>query len=55
VDDPTFEILKKHDVQFINPPKKASKAEDYCFYYSNPFREENESPVGFQDYLDGKY
>ncbi|WP_324727751.1 antiviral reverse transcriptase Drt4 [Pseudomonas chlororaphis] len=54
-DDPTFEILKKHDVQFLNPPKKASKAEDYCFYYSNPFREENESPVGFQDYLDGKY
>ncbi len=55
VDDPTFEILKKHDVQFLNPPKKASKAEDYCFYYSNPFREKNESPVGFQDYLDGKY
>ncbi|WP_230203450.1 antiviral reverse transcriptase Drt4 [Pseudomonas syringae] len=54
-DDPTFEILKKHDVQFINPPKKTSKAEDYCFYYSNPFREKNESPVGFQDYLDGKY
>lgn len=54
-DDPTFEILKKHDVQFLNPPKKDSKAEDYCFYYSNPFREENESPVGFQDYLDGKY
>jgi len=55
VDDPTFEILKKYDVQFVNPPKKASKAEDYCFYHSNPFREENESPVGFQDYLDGKY
>ncbi|NWB53378.1 RNA-directed DNA polymerase [Pseudomonas sp. F8002] len=55
MDDPTFEILKKHDVQFLNPPKKASKAEDYCFYYSNPFREENELPVGFQDYLDGKY
>lgn len=55
VDDPTFEILKKHDVQFLNPPKKASKAEDYCFYYSNPFREKNELPVGFQDYLDGKY
>lgn len=55
VDDPTFEILKKHDVQFLNPPKKDSKAEDYCFNYSNPFREENESPVGFQDYLDGKY
>jgi hypothetical protein len=54
-DDPTFEILKKHDVQFLNPPKKTSKAEDYCFYYSNPFREENESPVGFQDYLGGKY
>jgi hypothetical protein len=54
-DDPTFEILKKHDVQFLNPPKKGSKAEDYCFYYSNPFREENESPVGFKDYLDGKH
>ncbi|WP_297843112.1 antiviral reverse transcriptase Drt4 [Pseudomonas sp.] len=54
-DDPTFEILKKHDVQFLNSPKKDSKAEDYCFYYSNPFREENEFPVGFQDYLDGKY
>jgi len=54
-DDPTFEILKKHDVQFLNPPKNGSKAEDYCFYYSNPFREENESPVGFKDYLDGKH
>ncbi|MGE8450440.1 MAG: antiviral reverse transcriptase Drt4 [Pseudomonadales bacterium] len=55
MNDPTFEILKKHDVQFLNPPKKASKAEDYCFYYSNPFREKHELPVGFQDYLDGKY
>lgn len=54
-DDPIFEILKKHDVQFLNPPKNGSKAEDYCFYYSNPFREENESPVGFKDYLDGKH
>lgn len=55
VDDPTFDILKKHDVHFINPPKKDSRAEDYCFYYSNPFRAENESPVSFQDYLERKY
>jgi hypothetical protein len=54
VDDPTFDILKKYDVQFLCPPAKASKAEDYCFYYSNPFREEGESPVGLQDFLEGK-
>lgn len=53
-DDPTFEILKKHDVQFMNPPEKDSIAEDYCFYYSNPFRDEGEFPVNFQDYLEGK-
>lgn len=52
--DPTFEILKKYDVQFTNLPKKDSKAEDYCFYYSNPFRDEGELPVSLQDYLDGK-
>ncbi|WP_429433060.1 antiviral reverse transcriptase Drt4 [Pseudomonas sp. BS3782 TE3695] len=55
VDDPSFDILKKYDVQFVNPPKKGSKAEDYCFYYSNPFRAEGESPVGFLDYLAGKH
>lgn len=53
-EDPTFEILKKHDVQFVNQPKTSSEAEDYCFYYSNPFREEGEAPVSFQDYLAGK-
>ncbi|MFP3330999.1 antiviral reverse transcriptase Drt4 [Pseudomonas putida] len=52
--DPTFEILKKYDVQFTNLPKKDSKAEDYCFYYSDPFRDEGEFPVNFQDYLEGK-
>ncbi|MFG0820618.1 antiviral reverse transcriptase Drt4 [Pseudomonas sp. GLN_3] len=52
--DPTFEILKKYDVQFTNLPKKDSKAEDYCFYYSNPFRDEGELPVSLQDYLEGK-
>ncbi|MDH4552741.1 RNA-directed DNA polymerase [Pseudomonas sp. BN607] len=53
-DDLTFNILKHHDVQFLNPPEKSSKAEDYCFYYSNPFRDEGELPVSFQDYLKGK-
>ncbi|CAN7317083.1 RNA-directed DNA polymerase [Pseudomonas sp. LjRoot71] len=38
-DEPTFEILKKHDVQFLWRPEKSSKAEDYCWYYSNPFRD----------------
>lgn len=52
-DEPTFEILKKYDVQFLNSPKENSEAEDYCFYYSNPFREAGESPVSFQDYLEG--
>ncbi|MNH42263.1 hypothetical protein D3C79_1039290 [compost metagenome] len=52
--DPTFEILRKYDVQFTNLPKKDSKAEDYCFYYSNPFRDEGELPVSLQDYLEGK-
>ncbi|MGA6099129.1 antiviral reverse transcriptase Drt4 [Stutzerimonas marianensis] len=52
-EEPTFEILKKHDVQFLNPPKRSSKAEDYCFYYSNPFRETGENPVSFQAFLDG--
>lgn len=53
-DDPTFEILKKYDVQFTNLPNKDSKAEDYCFYYSNPFRDKDELPVSLQDYLKGK-
>lgn len=52
-DEPTFDILKKYDVQFLNPPKRGSKAEDYCFYYSNPFRETGESSVSFQAYLEG--
>lgn len=52
-EEPTFEILKKYDVQFLNPPKESSEAEDYCFYYSNPFRETGENPVSFQDYLEG--
>lgn len=52
-DEPTFEILKKHDVQFLNPPKRSSKAEDYCFYYSNPFRDAGENPVSFQAFLEG--
>lgn len=55
MDDPTFDILKKHDVEFLCPPAKTSMAEDYCFYYSNPFRGKDESPVGFQDFLEGKY
>lgn len=38
VGEPTFDILKKHDVQFIWRPEKSSKAEDYCWHYSNPFR-----------------
>ncbi|MDI7500057.1 antiviral reverse transcriptase Drt4 [Cronobacter dublinensis] len=50
----TFEILKKYDVQFLNPPERSSKAEDYCFYYSDPFREPGEFPVSFQAYLNGK-
>lgn len=52
-DDPTFDILKKYDVQFLHPPQKPSKAEDYCFYFSNPFWEKGEAPVGIQDYLAG--
>lgn len=53
-EDPTFDILKRHDVQFLHRPQESSKAEGYCFYLSNPFREEGEIPVGFQDYLAGK-
>lgn len=52
-DEPTFDILKKYDVQFLNPPKSSSKAEDYCFYYSSPFREAGENPVSFQAFLEG--
>lgn len=53
-DDPTFDILKKHDVQFLNPPENDTEAENYCFYFSSPFREKGESPVSFQEYLEGK-
>lgn len=53
-DDPTFDILKKHDVQFLWRPQESSEAENYCSYYSNPFRDSKESPVSFQDYLQGK-
>lgn len=52
-EDPTFEILKKYDVQFLHPPKQHSKAEGYCLYLSNPFRDEGDVAVGFQDYLEG--
>lgn len=51
--EPTFDILKKYDVQFLNPPKRSSKAEEYCFYYSNPFREVGEHPMSFQAYMEG--
>lgn len=53
-DDPTFEILKKYDVQFLWRSEKSSKAEDYCWYYSNPFRDREEKPVSFQDFLEDK-
>jgi len=53
-EEATFETLKKYDVQFLYPPPKPSKAEDYCFYLSNPFRDEQETPVKFLDYLEGK-
>lgn len=53
-DEPAFDILKKHDVQFLWRPQKSSEAEDYCSYYSNPFRDAAENPVSFQDYLEGK-
>ncbi len=52
-DEPTFDILKKHDVQFLWRPERCSRAEDYCWYYSNPFRDEGEVPVSFQDFLNG--
>lgn len=52
-DEPTFDILKKYDVQFLWRPERSSKAEDYCWYYSNPFRDEGEVPVSFQDFLNG--
>ncbi|SFW55281.1 antiviral reverse transcriptase Drt4 [Pseudomonas sp. NFACC04-2] len=52
-DESTFVILKKYDVQFLNSPKKSSKAEDYCSYYSNPFRKTGENPVSFKAYLEG--
>lgn len=55
IDEPTFDILKKHDVQFLWRPEKSSKAEDYCWYYSNPFRDAEENPVSFQDYLEGQH
>ena len=50
-DEPTFEILKKYDVQFVNPPARQSKAEDYCFHVSHPFIKK-EDRLSFQDYLE---
>ncbi|SPY51676.1 Uncharacterised protein [Pseudomonas aeruginosa] len=50
-DEPTFEILKKYDVQFVNPPARQSKAEDYCFHFSHPFIKK-EDRLSFQDYLE---
>lgn len=52
-EEPAFDILKKYDVQFLNPPKSRSSAEDYCFYYANPFREAGKKPVSLQAYLEG--
>lgn len=49
-DEPVFEVLKKYDVQFIHSQKKSSKAEDYCFYFSNPFQDDGDR-LGFQQYL----
>lgn len=50
--EPAFEILKKYDVQFIYPPERRSEAENYCFYYSSPFRKPGEIRLSFQEYLD---
>ena len=38
-DEPTFEILKKYDVDFLSAQGNASRAEDYCFHIQNPFIE----------------
>lgn len=51
-DDLTFDILKKYDVQFLHPPQKPSKAEDYCFYLSNPFRDKEDAVASLQDYIE---
>lgn len=49
--EPTFEILKKYDVQFVDPPASQSKAEDYCFHLSHPFIKK-EDRLSFQAYLE---
>lgn len=49
--EPTFEILKKYDVQFVNPPTTQSKAEDYCFHFSMPFIKK-EDRLSFEGYLE---
>ncbi|WP_446939475.1 antiviral reverse transcriptase Drt4 [Pseudomonas aeruginosa] len=52
-DEPTFEILKKYDVQFLHAPQEPSRAENYCFYLSTPFMDEEEK-LGFHEYLEQK-
>lgn len=54
-DEPAFDILKKYNVQFLNPPMDNSIAEDYCFHYSNPFREAGENLVSFETYYEGNF
>ena len=51
-EDDSFELLKRHDVNFFCATDKNTRAEDYCFVLSNPFVEPNRVP-SFDEWMAG--
>lgn len=47
-----FEILKKYDVNFLCNPNTFSKAEHYCFAFSNPFADPGDPIPNFDSFID---
>lgn len=52
VDEGTFELLKKYDVDFFCPAGESSRAEEYCALISHPFAEQEKIPA-FEQWMQG--
>jgi hypothetical protein len=51
--EPTFEILKKYDVDFMPDSRVESRAEEYCLEKINPFIEKDQIQP-FDEWIDGR-
>lgn len=49
--DSCFDIMKKYGVNFIPDDNYKTKAESYCHVLNNPFLEEGEEVISFEDYV----